>query len=111
MLERPDATVRGAYWFVTRRGRFATAGYPVTDEVAARALGTVEAIVDGIAAGLYPQVPAPPGWRMFVDCEFCEPDGLGTAHQYADFTRIAAHDDLHGWRAAIGLDDAAGAAR
>jgi ATP-dependent helicase/nuclease subunit B len=94
VLQQPDATTRGAYWFVSRKGRFDTAGYPITDEVEARVLATVEGIVDGIGSGLFPQHPAAPGWRMYVDCEFCEPDGLGLAHQYADWVRIHDLPDL-----------------
>lgn len=101
VLERPEAQARGAYWFVTRRGDFETAGYAITDEVARRALGVVEEIVDGIAAGVFPQAPREPGWRMFVDCEFCEPDALGTSHQFADFARLADHVDLEPWRAVV----------
>ena len=97
VLDRDEAEVHGAYWFVTRRGGFVPAGYPVTDDVAARALGVVERIVDGIGAGLFPQAPAEPGWRMFVDCDFCEPDGLGTSHQFADFTRILADPGVAPW--------------
>ena len=106
VLRRPDAAVRGAYWFVTKRGGFTTAGYAVTDEVARVALGTVEAIVDGIAEGVFPQTPDQPGWRMFVGCEFCEPDGLGTAHQFADHSRIREHEGLARWRAVVeGADE------
>ncbi len=79
---------------MSRKGRFETAGYPVTADVEARAFATIEGIVDGIDAGLFPQHPAAPGWRMYVDCEFCEPDGLGLAHQYADWVRIHGHRDL-----------------
>lgn len=104
VLGEADAPARGAYWFVSRRGEFSTAGYPVTAEVAATALGTVEGIVDGIAAGLFPQAPAEPGWRMWVDCDFCEPDGLGTSHQFADFRRIQLDPDLEPWRDVIGAE-------
>ncbi|MDW3217056.1 MAG: PD-(D/E)XK nuclease family protein [Acidimicrobiales bacterium] len=97
VLDRPHAEARGAYWFVTRRGEFETAGYRVTPDVAERALGIVERIVDGIGAGLFPQAPAEPGWRMFVDCEFCEPDGLGTSHQYADFRRVIEDPAIEPW--------------
>lgn len=97
VLDRPDADVDGRYWFVTRTGDFSAEGYPVTDDVAARALGVVEQIVDGIGAGLFPQNPAEPGWRMFVDCEFCEPDGLGTSHQFADHRRLRELPELAPW--------------
>ena len=91
VLGRADVATEGAYWFVTTRGRFCTAGYAITPEVEAVALATVERIVDGIGAGIFPLHPSVPGWRMYVDCAFCEPDGLGVAHQYADWVRH--HDD------------------
>ncbi len=105
VLNRPDAPARGAYWFVSQKGKFDTAGYPITEEVAEKALGTVEDIVDGIAAGLFPQVPDEPGWRMFVNCEFCEPDHLGTSHQFADYLRIVGDPELEQWRTAVGVLD------
>ncbi|MEQ8839895.1 MAG: PD-(D/E)XK nuclease family protein [Acidimicrobiales bacterium] len=96
-LERPDAAVHASYWFVTSRGGFDTVGYPVTEEVASVALGVVEQIIDGISAGVFPLAPAEPGWRMWVDCDYCEPDGLGTAHQYADFARVHDEPGLAPW--------------
>lgn len=91
ILGRPDASIRGDYWFITRKGGFQPFGYEVTPEVEATALATVAMIVDGIASGHFPQHPAVPKFRPWVDCQFCEPDGLGLAHQYADWTRL--HDD------------------
>jgi ATP-dependent helicase/nuclease subunit B len=105
VLDRPTALARGAYWFVSRKGRFETAGYPITDEVETRAFTTVDGIVDGIAAGLFPQHPAPPGWRMFVDCDYCEPDGLGVAHQYADWMRIHDLVELRPYLRVLGIED------
>lgn len=97
VLDRSDAGAEGRYWFVTRAGEFTAEGYPITRDVTERALGVVEQIVDGIAAGLFPQNPAEPGWRMFVDCEFCEPDGLGTSHQFADHRRVRELPELAPW--------------
>ena len=34
---------------------------------------------------------------MFVDCECCEPDGLGTSHQFADHRRIRELPELAPW--------------
>ncbi len=94
ILERPDASGRGAYWFVTSRGQFSVAGYPITPAVEAAVAGTVTRIVDGIAAGHFPAHPAIPKFRVFIDCEYCEPDGLGLSHQYADWRRLQPHPDL-----------------
>lgn len=86
--------VRADYWFVSAKGGFRTRGYEVTDEVRDRVLETVGAVLDGIAAGLYPSHPEPPQWRPFVPCRFCEPDGLGTRDRHNDWTRKLADPDL-----------------
>ena len=86
--------VRADYWFVSAKGGFRTRGYEVTDQVRDRVLETVGAVLDGIAAGLYPSHPEPPQWRPFVPCRFCEPDGLGTRDRYNDWTRKLAEPDL-----------------
>ena len=86
--------VRADYWFVSAKGGFRTRGYEVTDQVRERVLETVGAVLDGIAAGLYPSHPEPPQWRPFVPCRFCEPDGLGTRDRHNDWTRKLADPDL-----------------
>lgn len=91
---RAGHPVRADYWFVSAKGGFRTRGYEVTDEVRDRVLETVGAVLDGIAAGLYPSHPEPPQWRPFVPCRFCEPDGLGTRDRHNDWTRKLADPDL-----------------
>ena len=93
---------RGTYWFVTDRGGFEAVGYDVDPAVESTALTTVGRIVDGIAAGHFPAHPAVPKFRPWIDCVFCEPDGLGLNHQYADWRRkhtqpaLADYVDLSG---------------
>jgi hypothetical protein len=94
ILGRPDASSRGLYWFVTAKGGFSTVGYPITPEIEAATLDTVGRIVDGIAAGHFPAHPAAPGYRIWVDCPYCEPDALGLSHQHADWQRLALHPEL-----------------
>ena len=37
-------------------------------------------IVDGITGGLFPHRPAADdSWGGFIECEYCDPDGLGVA--------------------------------
>ncbi len=105
VLDRPDAPAEGAYWFVTDRGGFTPAGYPVTPEVEQMALTVVERIVDGIGTGVFPLHPARPGWRLFPDCLYCEPDGLGLAHQYADWERHRADPAVAPYLDVCGDDD------
>ena len=104
ILERGHATTRGQYWFVTRKGGFTTAGYAITPEVETRALRVVGRIVDGIRAGHFPQHPALPRFRPWVDCDYCEPDGLGLSHQYRDWARIQADPDLAAYLEVNGSD-------
>ena len=101
ILDRPDAEARGDYWFVSRRGGFMSVGYPVDATAEKRVLATVAAIVDGIGAGLFPLHPEKPGWRRWVPCWFCEPDGLGTRDVWRDWERKRTRPDLLGYTALI----------
>ena len=89
----------GAYWFVSTKGQFSDVGYP-TDVARQPVLEAVGAVVDGIGAGLFPLHPIEPGWRPFVPCHYCEPDGMGTKDQWRDWQRkqrdpaLAAYLDL-----------------
>ena len=76
----------GAYWFVSSKGRFTEVGYP-TNEVRRTVLEEVGSVVDGIGAGLFPLLPEEPGWKPFVGCAYCEPDGMGTKDQWRDWQR------------------------
>jgi len=99
-------SARCDYWFVTRREKFDRVGYEFSDTVEAAVRSKVAGIVDGIAAGQFPQHPAKPGDKPWVDCHYCEPDGLGLAHQHADWRRM--HDDpgIGAYRELIGEGDA-----
>lgn len=74
---RPDAPVHAGYWFVSAKGDFQLVGYHVTAAVRERVAGTVGTIVEGIEAGLFPARPTVGSTTPWVDCWFCDPDGLG----------------------------------
>ena len=93
-LDRANTPASGAYWFVTRKGGFETHGYEITPELETEGLATVASIVSGIDSGLFPAHPAPPQFRLWVDCHFCEPDGLGLSHQYSDWLRMSGDPEL-----------------
>jgi hypothetical protein len=76
---RPDAPVRAEYWFVTTRGDFARVGYDVSDDILDQATTVLGEIVDGIEHGVFAPRPALVGSTfIFIDCDICDPDGLGT---------------------------------
>ena len=94
-----SADGHGAYWFVSSKGRFTEIGYP-TNAARQQVLEAVGAVVDGIGAGLFPMHPEEPGWKPWVSCRYCEPDGMGTKDQWRDWQRkqrdpaLAAYLDL-----------------
>ncbi len=94
LLNRPDAPMSGSYWFVTRKGEFEPHGYRITPELEAEGLSTLAGIVECIESGLFPAHPAPPRFRPWVDCQYCEPDGLGLSHQYSDWQRMRGDPEL-----------------
>ncbi len=87
LRDTPDAADGyGAYWFVSSKGLFTEIGYS-TDAARGAVLEAVGSAVDGIGAGLFPLHPEEPGWKPFVWCDYCEPDGLGTTDQWRDWQR------------------------
>ena len=60
-------------------------------------------VVAGIEAGFFPNRPERPGWRFYVGCHYCEPDGLGTAERWAEWERKHHDPRLAPW---FGVDEA-----
>jgi RecB family exonuclease len=86
----PDAAVRAEYWFVSARGRFEHIGYWVTPAVLAHVGETLGTIVNGIEAGLFPHHPTASSTTPWVECPFCDPDGMGVAELRRHFERKQA---------------------
>jgi RecB family exonuclease len=80
--------VRTEYWFVSTKGRWERIGYPLGDATVAQLRDAVRVIADGIASGLFPMRPPAPVWRLWPECDYCDPDGLGTSDHYRAWERI-----------------------
>lgn len=82
---QPDTRVTAAYWFVHKdEGRI---GLPLTEDVLATFTACVEVLVESIAAGLFPlKAPEEADWG-WVQCEYCNPDGVGHAAERARYQR------------------------
>jgi len=98
-----DEPIHAAYWFVLRdplnpRGYFVDA--PV-EEALDRAL---RVIVDGIDNGIFVPKPRVPGWSMYIECPYCDPDGLGTADLHREWVRKQGAPELADYAELIGLD-------
>ena len=55
-----------------------------------------------IEAGCFPARPAAPGPRFWVDCEYCDPDHLGTADRWREWTRKVLAPELEEYVALTG---------
>jgi ATP-dependent helicase/nuclease subunit B len=82
----PDAPVRSEFWFVSSKGDFIRIGYLVTDDVLAHVGRTLQTVVTGIERGIFPNHPTATS-TSWVECPFCDPDGLGVVELRAQWER------------------------
>ncbi|MET7283798.1 PD-(D/E)XK nuclease family protein [Kribbella sp. NPDC005582] len=84
-LGEAGTPVEASYWFVRRGGK--RIPVPLTPEVEARYVETLDVIVSSIAAGLFPpKAPEIPDF-LWVQCPYCNPDGLGHSEVRARWER------------------------
>jgi RecB family exonuclease len=81
-------------------------GYQLNEEIWTTFVDALHVIADAFDAGLYPPRPEQPRWMPFVPCEYCDPDGLGTAARYRDWVRKRHDPRLRAYALLVGeLDD------
>jgi RecB family exonuclease len=95
--------VEAYYWFVGR-GNNKRIGYIVDEDIDEIFRDTVRIIVDGIEAGLFVAHPPAPGPSPWVECPYCDHDGLGTAGIWREWERKSRAPELAGYR--VLLEDA-----
>jgi len=76
-LGAPETGVSAEYWFLRKdRGKRIT--LPLTPEVDQACGAALAVIADGIAGGLFPHRPPDgDGWAGYIECSYCDTDGLG----------------------------------
>ena len=96
LLHRPDATVLAEYAFF-EKAKFRR--IPITlDERSWALVGEdLSRIIEGIEAGVFPAIPDPPGYQHYVRCQYCQPDGLGTAERWPEWERKRHDERLARW--------------
>lgn len=99
-----DARVRAEYSLLAK-GAYKREGYELTDEVWTRVGEALDTVIDGIEGGYFPNRPAKPGFRMFVDCEYCEPDHLGPGNRWDEWNRKRHDPAIARWFAPEDLID------
>lgn len=72
-----EAPVNAEYWFVSKRGEFKPIGYGITPAVLQHIATTLGTMVAGIEAGAFPNHPTAQSTSMWIECDSCDPDGLG----------------------------------
>ncbi|MDQ1467077.1 MAG: ATP-dependent helicase/nuclease subunit, partial [Actinomycetota bacterium] len=82
----PDTEVDAFYWFIGK-GRNRAIGYVVDDHVDGVFRQAVRTIVEGIEEGVFPARPPEPAPTPFVQCPFCDPDGMGTTDRWREWER------------------------
>ena len=88
----PDAEVEVAYWFISRREKFALRSYTVSEDTMRATQAVLRVAVDGIANGLFP--PRPTKHSGGYSCAYCDPDGLGDRTSLDRFEELLAADLL-----------------
>jgi RecB family exonuclease len=89
-------SVRAEYSFFGR-GKYQRIGYDFDADVWARVATDLQHVVSGIEAGWFPAVAAKPKYRVRVECQYCEPDSLGTSERFAEWERKRLDPRLTPW--------------
>jgi RecB family exonuclease len=90
-LDVADAPVAAEYWFL-RKDRGKRIGVPLTSHVHTAYAATLAVIADGIAGGLFPhRPPKDDGWAGYIECPYCDPDGVGV-NEHRDRWERKRHD-------------------
>lgn len=87
------APVHASYWFVLRDPK-KPRGYTVDLEVEGALDEALRVVVGGIDAGLFPPRPREPGFQLYTECEYCDPDELGTTDTYRAWLRKRVAPEL-----------------
>jgi hypothetical protein len=98
----PHTPVLAEYGLL-RKGDYARPGFVMSPEVDAKVSESLARVVAGIETGVFPNRPERPGWRFFVGCHYCEPDGLGTSERWGEWQRKQHDPRLAPW---FGRDEA-----
>ncbi len=71
--------VYAEYWMVSDKGKWARHGYLVDDKILELVGVTVATMVQGIESGVFPSHPTGSSSDLWIQCPYCNTDGLGEA--------------------------------
>jgi ATP-dependent helicase/DNAse subunit B len=99
-----EVPVEAWYWFTKEPKK--RRGYLVDLAVEKALDDALLVIIDGIEAGMFVDRPPEPDWRAtqgWIECAYCDPDGLGTADRHRDWTRKLGAPELAEYLALVGI--------
>jgi hypothetical protein len=105
LVGEADVEVRTEYGLMGK-GDYERFGFTLTPGVAELVSAQLAHVVDGIESGYFPNRPQRPGWRMYTECLYCEPDELGVAERWSEWLRKRHDPRLAPWFGAPEPDDA-----
>lgn len=88
--------VRAEYSFFMR-GNYQRVGYELDDDVWRQVADDVGHVVGGIEAGWFPATADKPKYEFSIQCQYCQPDSLGTGERYAEWERKRFDPRLDRW--------------
>jgi ATP-dependent helicase/nuclease subunit B len=95
--------IKASYWFVLRDPKNER-GYPVDARIEGALDHALGIIVDGIERGVFVAKPPEPGWSMWIECPYCEPDGLGTTDTHRAWLRKQGAPELADYLELAGIE-------
>jgi ATP-dependent helicase/nuclease subunit B len=101
--------VRAEYGFF-ELGDYKRYGYDFDEQVWDHVTHDLQWVVDGIESGLFPAVTEPPKYQHYVECWYCQPDGLGVDERYGEWSRKQHDPRLAQWFGSEDSGDAAAGA-
>ena len=87
-----ELPVTASYWFVHKED--CRIDLVVDDQVTHRYAGVLDVLSEAIAAGHFPNIPPAAEDFAFVQCSFCNPDGLGYGAQRRAWSAKAEQPEL-----------------
>jgi ATP-dependent helicase/nuclease subunit B len=66
---------------------------------------TLRNIVDGIETGVFPALPPEPAPTPWVQCRYCDPDGMGTTDRWREWERKIDAPEMAIVHSLVGSDD------
>jgi ATP-dependent helicase/nuclease subunit B len=88
--------VRAEYSFF-HKGDYQRIGYDFDADVWTQVAADLQHVVSGVEAGWFPATAIKPQYQFRIDCQYCEPDSLGTAERYSEWERKRHDPRLAPW--------------